>query len=183
MQRYHNNIISLIGPPFVGMNPVPGVGLEVTGFTVLVRTFPGLSNATIFSDNGITITANPLVVNSDGSFFFYVQNGRYQLEIVKVGILTHILVDVLISDDRKTVNIGAPSSVPANSTLEHTVALPGLAVGDFVAVVKPTHQVGLIVGSCRVSAANVLAVTYMNTTGSGITPTASETYIVAHLPQ
>ncbi|MGI0034321.1 MAG: hypothetical protein ACRD98_00435 [Nitrososphaera sp.] len=182
MRRFEDNIISLVGPPFIGLTPVAGVGLNVEGFTVKVLTFPALAVAAIFSDNGTTAAANPRVVGSDGSFFFYVADGRYQLEIEKLGILKKILPDVLISASYKTVSIGTPAVVPANSTLEHTVTLAGIAVGDFVAVVKPTHQTGLLVGTCRVSAANTLAVPYMNTTAAGITPTAAEIYIVSHNP-
>jgi len=56
--------------------------------------------------------------------------------------------------------------------------VPGLLVGDFVGIQKPTAQAGLGIVGNRVSAANVLAVTFMNTTSATITPTASEVYTV-----
>lgn len=79
-------------------------------------------------------------------------------------------------------NIGSPASVPTISTLAHSVTVNGLAVGDFVAVVKPTEQTGLAVTSARVSAPNTLIVNYVNPTAGGIVPTASETYLLLHAP-
>ena len=80
------------------------------------------------------------------------------------------------------VNIGTPASCPTISTLAHSVTVNGVAVGDFVAFNKPTEQTGLLVGSARVSAANTCVVTFVNPTVAGITPTASETYLVLHAP-
>lgn len=80
------------------------------------------------------------------------------------------------------VNIGTPASVPTISTLAHSVTVNGVSVGDFVAAVKPTHQTGLLVGSCLVTAANTITVTFVNPTIAGIVPTASEIYLILHAP-
>jgi hypothetical protein len=69
------------------------------------------------------------------------------------------------------------SAVSANSTSEQTFTVPGLAVGDFVEAIKPSHQTGLGVVNTRVSAANTLAITFMNNTAGSITPT-NETYLI-----
>jgi hypothetical protein len=69
-----------------------------------------------------------------------------------------------------------PAQVAANTTAEQTFPVPGLQVGDFVEVNKPTNQAGLGVVNARVSAANTLAITFSNNTGAGITPTAAESY-------
>jgi hypothetical protein len=68
-----------------------------------------------------------------------------------------------------------PASVPANSTAEQTFTVTGLATTDKVFINKPTHQAGLSIGNVRVSAANTLAIEYVNTSAGAITPTA-ETY-------
>lgn len=68
--------------------------------------------------------------------------------------------------------------VSANTTEEQTATVNGLQVGDCVYVSKPTHQAGIGIVGARVSAANTLAVTWMNTTAGGITPTAAEVYTV-----
>lgn len=70
-----------------------------------------------------------------------------------------------------------PASVGANTTAEQTFTVPGLAVGDSVDVNKPSHQVGLSVGNVRVSAANQIAIEFVNTTAGAIVPTA-EQYII-----
>ena len=46
-----------------------------------------------------------------------------------------------------------------------------------VIVNKPTSQAGLGVVNARISANNELALTFLNTSGAGITPTAAETYL------
>lgn len=72
----------------------------------------------------------------------------------------------------------SPSSVANATTAEQTFTVPGLAVGDFVGVIKPSNQAGLGLVNARVSAANTLALTFANTTAATITPTASEVYQV-----
>lgn len=69
-----------------------------------------------------------------------------------------------------------PAQVAANTTAEQTFTVAGLTTNDVVAVTKPTAQAGLGIVGARVSAANTLAITFSNNTGSGITPTAAETY-------
>lgn len=71
-----------------------------------------------------------------------------------------------------------PSLVGANTTAEQTFTVTGLTTSDVVAVNKPTAQAGLGIVGARVSATNTLAITFSNNTGSGITPTAAETYKV-----
>lgn len=71
------------------------------------------------------------------------------------------------------------AEVSANTTEEQTFTVTGLVTTDIVYVNKPTHQAGLVIGGCRVSAADTLAITYGNLTGSGITPTSESYYIVA----
>lgn len=70
-----------------------------------------------------------------------------------------------------------PSAVGANSTSEQTFTVQGLAVGDSIDINKPSNQAGLSIGNVRVSAANTLAVQFVNTTAGSITPT-SEQYII-----
>lgn len=72
----------------------------------------------------------------------------------------------------------SPISVAANTAAEQTFTVTGLAVGDIVGVTKPTTQAGLAIGNARVSAANTLAIEFINDTGSPIVPTASEIYVV-----
>lgn len=81
-----------------------------------------------------------------------------------------------------------PTAVTANTTAEQTFAatgiglsvggFPSIAIGDFVWVNKPTAQAGLGIVGARVSANDTLAITFSNNTGSSITPTAAELYLV-----
>lgn len=71
-----------------------------------------------------------------------------------------------------TLDVG---SVAANTSEEDTVTVNGLDTDMFVMVNKPSLEAGLAVGNVRVSAANTLAITFINSTGSAIDP-ASETY-------
>ncbi|MBY4730745.1 hypothetical protein K6V90_09395 [Cupriavidus pauculus] len=77
----------------------------------------------------------------------------------------------------------SPAQVAANTTAEQTFTVPGLKVGDFVDINKPTAQAGLGIAAVRVSAANTLAVSFSNNTASPITPTAAETYLVLYTRQ
>lgn len=70
------------------------------------------------------------------------------------------------------------TAATANTTVEQTVTVKGvrLATDDIIGVSKPTHQAGLGIVNCRVSADDTLAITFMNNTAGDITPTASEVY-------
>ena len=72
----------------------------------------------------------------------------------------------------------SPAAAVANTSAEQTFTVNGLQAGDFVSVNKPTAQAGLGIVGSRVSAANTLAITFGNFTGSDITPTASQVYLV-----
>lgn len=93
-----------------------------------------------------------------------------------------------VEEDRRiavSVNVGTLEEITANTTEELTVTVNGLRTTDIIAAInKPTHQAGLGIVGSRVSAANTLAITFMNNTGSGITPTASESYkVLVHRPE
>ena len=75
----------------------------------------------------------------------------------------------------------APSAVSANSTSEQITAVGALAATDILLVNKPTSQAGLAVASGRVSSAGNMAITYVNDTAGGITPT-TEVYNIWALP-
>lgn len=70
-----------------------------------------------------------------------------------------------------------PASVGAHTSAEQTFTVSGLAVGDFVAVSGSTGNASAISGA-RVSAANTLAIRFINpTTGGALTPAAGD-YLV-----
>lgn len=69
-----------------------------------------------------------------------------------------------------------PSAPTASTTSEQTVTVTGLLAGDIVlSVIKPTLTAGIGVAGARVSAANTLAVTFVNPT-AGTPDPGSETW-------
>ena len=72
----------------------------------------------------------------------------------------------------------SPASVANATSAEQTFTMMGLLTTDYVYVNKPTAQAGLGIVGARVSAADVLAITFMNATSATITPTANQSYIV-----
>ena len=72
-----------------------------------------------------------------------------------------------------------PASVAANSSAEQTFTVTGLTYTNSspatVVVSKPSHQPGLVIAGCRITASDTLGIHFMNVTAAAITPTA-ETY-------
>ncbi len=86
------------------------------------------------------------------------------------------------SIDIKSVNFTFdPASVAASTTVEQTTTLTGLKKEDIViSVIKPTLTTGLAVAQGRVSADNVLSITYINASTSAV-DAASETYTLIYI--
>lgn len=70
-----------------------------------------------------------------------------------------------------------PASVAAATVAEQTFTLAGLIAGDVVSINKPAVSNAVGIANVRVSAANTLAVAYVNPTAGALTP-AAETYQV-----
>ena len=69
------------------------------------------------------------------------------------------------------------ASVAANTTAEQEFTIPGLRTGDFVRASKPSLSAGLGVVNARVSAADKIAISFVNATAAPIDP-AAETYLI-----
>lgn len=65
-----------------------------------------------------------------------------------------------------------PVAVATVATVEQTFSVPGLAVGDYVSISPPSITAGVAPVCARVSAANTLAVTFVNSTAGSLTPPA-----------
>ena len=72
------------------------------------------------------------------------------------------------------------ASVAANTTAEQTFTVTGLTTADKVFVNKPSLNAGLGIVNARVSAADTLALTFVNATAAAIDP-AAETYAIVAL--
>lgn len=70
-----------------------------------------------------------------------------------------------------------PASVATITTAEQTVTVPGVKLGDIViSYNKPTNTTGAMPVNARVSAADTVAVSFVNPTAGSVNP-ASETWI------
>lgn len=67
MQKYQNNVTT-------------NRGVAVARTLVRVDNLDG-TLATIYSDNGVTVTSNPMLTNENGYFEFYADTGRYNILI------------------------------------------------------------------------------------------------------
>jgi len=73
------------------------LGRPVAGATVTVNV-TGNGLASIYSDDGITLTSNPLTTNALGKFDFYAADGRYDLNISGTGFPAVTLTNIEIAD-------------------------------------------------------------------------------------
>lgn len=74
-----------------------------------------------------------------------------------------------------------PASVASATSAEQTFTVSGLTTSDvIIAVSKPTATAGVGIVNARVSAADTLALTFMNATAGAVDP-ASETYTIVAL--
>lgn len=73
-----------------------------------------------------------------------------------------------------TLNV---AQIAGTTSIEQSFAVPGLHLGDFVSISKPTLHAGIGVENARVSAKDTLAIQFLNTTASPVTP-GPESYMV-----
>lgn len=79
--------------------------------------------ATIYSDDGLTQTTNPLATNSLGEFSFYAADGRYYLKVTKAGVATQFRDDVILFDpSASTGSAGIGFAASGSARIAGTVA-------------------------------------------------------------
>ncbi len=92
--------------------------LDSSGNAVLSATITVSDNgggvSTIYSDDGVTVKANPFTASStDGAYAFYAANGRYDINIAATGFTTENLTDILLSDATDSGYASTIINVPA----------------------------------------------------------------------
>lgn len=73
-------------------------GNAIRGASVLVKTYPGGVNATLYADDGVTPIANPLTTDSTGQAYAKAANGHYSKTVSKTGITTETTNDIIFFD-------------------------------------------------------------------------------------
>lgn len=62
------------------------------------------------------------------------------------------------------------TSVAANTSVEHSVVMPGLQTGDWVEITPPGLTSGVTIANARCSAPNTLQMQIVNSTAGALTP-------------
>lgn len=105
MKKYHDIVLDNSG------NAVLGATITVTD--------NGGGASTIYSDNGITVQANPFTASSvDGAYSFYASNGRYDINITATGFTTENLTDITLYDPDDLETIADLRAIPSAPTIE-----------------------------------------------------------------
>jgi hypothetical protein len=84
MQQYQDSVTYANGSP-------------VAGASIRVLTAAG-AQATIYSDNGVTVAANPIKAGANGQFSFYAADGNYALSISGFGLVPRTVTGIILSD-------------------------------------------------------------------------------------
>lgn len=110
MQKFVGRVVDSKGAP------VGQVSIQVN--------LAGSSAASIFSDNGVTAKANPFINNTNGTFEFYADDGRYDIVPSKTGLTLTPILDFSMVDPTATgdtvvfaFHIAVGATIPQNSTV------------------------------------------------------------------
>jgi len=74
-----------------------------------------------------------------------------------------------------TVDLGSVATI---TTEEETFTCPGVQIGDFVAVSKPSLEAGIALCDARVSAKDTIAVKVVNPTGDAVNAASEAGFLV-----
>ncbi len=74
------------------------IGKPAGGATITIKLAGSNTNATIYSDDGITVKSNPFVSNNLGQFDFYTASGKYDITVTGTQITTYTLPNQVIFD-------------------------------------------------------------------------------------
>jgi polygalacturonase len=112
MQQYQDSVTHANGTP-------------VAGASIRVLTAAG-AQATIYSDNGVTVAANPIKAGANGQFSFYAADGNYTLVISAVGHVTRTLTGIVLD------SLGSSASLPVAAVLDGTESVTAKQAGGVV---------------------------------------------------
>jgi hypothetical protein len=96
-------------------------GAAIAG--ALVYVYDSLNAlATLYSDNGVTTTPNPLTTNADGEYQFYAANGTYSVVISATGYTGQTIPGLILFDPADANLPVSPVSIANGGTGGTTVA-------------------------------------------------------------
>lgn len=151
-------------------------GTAVAGATIDVYNAGGTVHATIYSDDGVTTTTNPLTTASDGTFGFYAADGRYDLKVSGTGVTTKTFSDVEIFDaTEKNAADGTLQATNANITNLTVATLTSTTNNVVTSVVSGNETVG---GTLQVTGATTLNSGTLNGSFGG-NPTLSGNLLIS----
>lgn len=109
MQKYQDRVFSTAGQPIQGVL----ITVYLTGTSTL---------ATLYSDNGVTITGNPVSTDVNGYFYFYAPDGRYDIAFSGSAIASPLLLtDVSIEDVAHTLLTSSDPGVFTDTQSQGTI--------------------------------------------------------------
>lgn len=110
-----NTVLSIAGAAGTIARTVQG---SFPGCTITVYDASTLNLSTIYSDDGVTAKANPFTSASDGTWFFYAANGRFDVKFSGGGIATPFTLGDFVIYDRASIVFPsvARASLPAAGT-------------------------------------------------------------------
>ncbi len=154
--------------------PIGGTGATVSIATtdLVIATKPAFADLGLWMGNVRASAANVAGVtfgNMTSGFLTPTSTQTYGVVALKT---TGITITTLLT----------PASVAPRTTAEQQFTVTGLRAGEVVMVNKPTSQAGIDVVGYRVVSNNLLGISFANvTSGTVITPTAAEAYVVVCL--
>ena len=133
-------------------------GIAYVNATVTVRkTFTG-AKASLFVDDGITPTGNPVKSDSLGNYSFYVDSGEYNI-ILNEGLVTEkVITNVLITNNNVTVKSFDElknASFPVNSVVKV------LDYGDAYFLIS-NSETSILAGDVRINNRNVAKIRFID---------------------
>jgi lysophospholipase L1-like esterase len=92
-------------------------GDAINGASITVTTLAG-ALATLYSDNGVTLQANPIVTGRDGEYAFYAADGRYNISISAPGFAGDLISDYSMGDPLTMVATAAAAGAAASQAIK-----------------------------------------------------------------
>jgi len=124
MQHYSSQVFTDIGKP-------------AGGATITVRPAGSSTNATIYSDDGVTVKSNPFQANNLGQIDFYAASGKYDITVTGASITTYTLPNQVVFDPFESNAADLPVVTTGN------VPMNSVGVGGFIGVqIWPAPQSG-----------------------------------------